>query len=130
MNVPDIEALSPYGRYLHHCRKGELAYQHSKTGKALFHPRLVDPDGSAQAPEWAISAGLGRIHSVTLVHHRGEPPFALALVDLDEGFRMMSRIDSDAPDSVAIGARVRVGFRSLAADQPPLPVFTVVDGAS
>ena len=129
MAEPEIQALSPYGRYLHHCAQGELAYQRSRSGKAVFHPRLVDPETADRAPDWAISSGLGRVYSVTLVHQRNEAPFALALIDLDEGFRMMSRIDSKAPETVAIGARVRVGFRSLAPDQPPLPVFTVEEEA-
>jgi uncharacterized OB-fold protein len=125
MTGTDIEKLSPYGRFLHHCQKGELAFQRSRSGRALFYPRLVDPDGGDAPPQWEVSRGLGRVYSVTLVHQRDEAPYALALVDLDEGFRMMSRIDGGQPEAVAIGARVEVAFRSLAEGQPALPVFTI-----
>jgi uncharacterized OB-fold protein len=125
----DLDALSPYGRFLHHCAQGELAFQRSSAGEALFF-RLVDPADGTASPQWAISQGLGRVYSVTIVHHRNETPFALALIELDEGFRMMSRIDADEADAVAIGARVRVGFRSLAKDEPMLPVFSVVERAA
>lgn len=57
------------------------------------------------------------------MRHKGEAPLPLALVDLDEGFRMMSNIVTDAPESLRIGDRVSVTFRSLAEGQPPLPVF-------
>lgn len=113
---------SPYGRFLYHAARGELAFQRDAEGRAFFPPRLVSPkDGSE--PSWCISAGKGSIHSLTLVRHKGEAPLPLALVDLDEGFRMMSNIVTDAPESLRIGDRVSVTFRSLAEGQPPLPVF-------
>lgn len=129
MSETDLAALSPHGRFLHHCAEGELAFQRTGAGEALFFPRLVDPTNAAVAPQWAISQGLGRVYSVTVVHHRNETPFALALIELDEGFRMMSRIDAENPGAVAIGARVKIGFRSLEKDEPPLPVFSVVEDA-
>jgi uncharacterized protein len=126
----DLDTLSPYGRFLHHCAQGELAYQRTSTGDALFFPRLVDPTDTAIAPQWAISKGLGRVYSVTVVRHRNETPFALALIDLDEGFRMMSHVEAGDPESVAIGARVKVGFRRFAEDQPALPVFSIVEAGA
>lgn len=128
MNDIDIERLSPYGRYLFHCERGELAFQRGEDGQAFFYPRYLTP-GTGDEPQWQVSSGLGRVYSVTLVHHRNEDPFALVLVDLDEGFRMMSRVDTDAPETVAIGARVAVDFRSLGEGQPILPVFRLVEDA-
>lgn len=129
MTETDLDRLSPYGRFLHHCQQGELAFQRGRSGSAVFYPRAVDPAGGGETLRWEISKGLGRVHSVTVVHQRDEAPYALALVDLDEGFRMMSRIDTDQPEAVAIGARVQVAFRSLAEGQPQLPVFSVVGDA-
>ncbi|MCL4187026.1 MAG: OB-fold domain-containing protein [Rhodobacteraceae bacterium] len=128
--MTDPATLSPRSRFLWHAARGELAFQRSGSGRAVFHPRAVDPDTGAEGMEWEVSAGLGRIHSLTVVHPQGEPPFALALVDLDEGFRMMSRIDCDDPASVPIGARVRAGFRPLAAGEPPLPVFAPAEAGA
>lgn len=124
MSANEAAPQSPYGRFLEHCARGELAFQRSRSGKALFYPRLVDPE-SGEEPEWAVSNGVGAVHAVTVVHQKDQKPFALALIDLDEGFRMMSRVDSDTPDAIGIGTRVKVGFRSLTEGQPPLPVFAV-----
>lgn len=129
VSIEEPAAQAPYGKFLEHCARGELAYQRSRSGKALFYPRLVDPDGG-DAPKWAISSGLGAVYSATIVQQKDAEPFVLALIDLDEGFRMMSRIDTDAPDSIGIGARVKVAFRSLAQGQPVLPVFVVAEGAA
>ena len=53
-----------------------------------------------------------------MLRRRDEDPANLALVDLDEGFRMMSRVEGVAPEDVAIGMRVRVRF-----DDDAVPVF-------
>jgi uncharacterized OB-fold protein len=99
--------------YGEHCRRGELAYQVGPDGAPVFHPRLD--------LAWRVSAGLGAVHATTVVHRRDEEPYNVALIDLDEGFRMMSRVEEIAPDQVRIGLRVRVRFDET--HDPPLPVF-------
>lgn len=121
-------APSPRARFLDAAARGTLAFQRGGCGTVVFPPRLVAPLGVAEPLSWAEAAGTGRVHSVTLVHPRGEAPFALALVDLDEGFRMMARIDTGTPEAVTIGTRVAVGFRPLEEGGPPLPVFTLSGG--
>jgi len=133
MSAPDIAApaeQSPRARFLEAAARGELAYQRGRCGTALFPPRLVAPLGVDGPLDWAVSAGLGRVHSVTLVHVRGAEPHAVALVDLDEGFRMMSRIDTPDPAAVAIGDRLRVAFRPLEEGGPPLPVFAPAEATA
>lgn len=120
-NQSSLLDQSPYGRFLEHCARGELAYQKAPDGSAIFYPRAVDCS-------WEISAGRGEIYSCTIVRHRNEPPFVLALVDMDEGFRLMARVDCDEPQFVKIGNRVRATFRALSEGQPALPVF-VLEGA-
>lgn len=116
LNASTVLEESPYGKFLKHCARGELAYQKAPDGSAIFYPRAVD------CP-WEISSGRGEIYSRTIVRHKDEPPFVLALVQMEEGFRLMARVDADEPQSVKIGDRVRVTFRPLAEGQPPLPVF-------
>ena len=68
-----------------------------------------------------MSQGLGRILSFTVVHRAPTPafrddlPYVIALVDLDEGFRLMVNMDHDplAGTPLAIGQRVRIGFRQV-----------------
>ena len=65
--------------------------------------------------------GAGRIATYTVVHRppfarfRNAAPYILALVDLDEGARMMAWVDMPVED-VAIGAEVQVHFSD---EDPP-----------
>lgn len=114
--VPD-PADSPLAIYRAHLREGRLAYQFdSVTGRAVFPPRLVGPGSGNTRLEWRISQGRGTVHATTMVHVRGEPPYNVALVDLDEGFRMMARVEPPAGGTVRIGQRV--AFRTAETDGP------------
>jgi uncharacterized OB-fold protein len=112
---------SPAEVFAAHCSRGELAYQVAPYGAAVFPPRLAQP-GTGAALRWAVSAGRGAVHATTVVRRRGEAPASLVLVELDEGFRMMSRVDGPAPEDVPIGLRVRVDFDG------ELPVFVPDEG--
>jgi uncharacterized OB-fold protein len=100
---------SPAAVFAEHCRRGELAYQVAPDGSAVFPPRLAQP-GTGAPLTWAVSRGRGTVHATTVVRRRGEPPHNVALVTLDEGFRMMSRVDGIEPEDVAIGLRVALRF--------------------
>jgi len=90
---------SPADLYAEHCARGELAYQVDAEGRPVFHPR-VGPY------EWRVSAGLGTVYATTTVRRRGEEPHDVSLIDLDEGFRMMSTVRGGGE----VGMRVRVAF--------------------
>jgi uncharacterized protein len=122
--MPDLTKVSPLGTYYEHCKKGELAYQVNRDdGKAVFYPRAVAPGGGTNL-EWRVSKGLGTVYSTTVMHYRNEPPLNLALIDLDEGFRLMSRVEDVDPVQVKIGMRVKVRMHPGNEKQPPYPVFT------
>jgi hypothetical protein len=113
---------SPADVYTEFCRRRELAYQVDGAGHAVFRPRVG-------LGEWRVSAGLGVVYATTVARPRGGEAYNLVLVDLDEGFRMMSRVRGVAPEDVVVGARVRVAWEdpdAEDADAPPLPVFEVV----
>jgi uncharacterized OB-fold protein len=105
---------SPADVYTEHCRRRELAYQVGDDGRVVFRPRV----GPTQ---WRVSAGRGMVYATTVAHPREGEPYNIALVELDEGFRMMSTVVGVAPEAVAIGARVVLGWRD---GDPPVPVFT------
>lgn len=126
--MEDLKERSPYGVWLEHVRKGELAYQVEPGGKAVFYPRLVAPGSGDTQLEWRVSKGLGTVYATTVVHYKGEPPLNVALVDLDEGFRMMSRVEDIDPMQVRIGMRVKVRMHPGDEKQPPYPVFTPAGG--
>lgn len=110
---------APADVYLEHLRRRELAYQLDREGRAVFRPR-VGPT------TWRVSAGRGTVYATTVVRPRGAEAYNIVLVDLDEGFRMMSTVVGTPPEDVAIGARVELAWRDgEAEDDPPTPVFTV-----
>jgi uncharacterized OB-fold protein len=51
------------------------------------------------------------------------------LIDIDEGFRMMSRVEDVDPMKVKIGMRVKVRMHPGDDKQPPYPVFTPVEAS-
>lgn len=74
--------------------------------------------------QWRVSAGAGSVYATTVVRPRGGEAYNIVLVDLDEGFRMMSTVVGVEPEAVAVGARVRVAWRE---GDPPVPVFALDD---
>ena len=115
--------------YQAHLDKGELAYQWSLDAqKAVFYPRVICPFTGSARLEWRVSAGLGTVYATTVVHPAREgAPYNVALIDCDEGFRLMSRVEDLAPEAVKIGMRVKFRVHRPGADEPPYPVFVPVE---
>ncbi len=126
--MQSLTEQSPLGTFIEHIRKGELAYQVTEDGKAVFYPRAVAPVTGGKL-EWRVSKGLGTVYSTTAMNFKGEAPVNVALVDMDEGFRLMSRVEDIDAAQVKIGMRVK--FRAHPGDdkQQPYPVFTPAEGA-
>jgi uncharacterized protein len=123
--MPDLMKQSPYGVFLEHCKKGELAYQvNADDGKAFFYPRAVAPGTGSGNLQWRVSKGLGTVYATTVVYNKDQPPHNVALIDVDEGFRMMSRVEDVDPLAVKIGMRVKVRIHPGDEKQPPYPVFS------
>lgn len=122
---PDLSILSPRARFLVHCARGELAFQRDpSTGRAIFYPRMAAPGSGAEDPPWEVSAGIGTVYSTTCVRSRNGD-HNVALIDMEEGFRLLSRVEGAAPDAVRIGQRVRVRMRTDDGEEP-YPVFDPV----
>jgi uncharacterized OB-fold protein len=90
-------------------REGRLVFQRTAGGEAVWPPRIAAP-GTGQPLGWDESAGLGTVYASTALHARDEPPRNLALIELDEGFRMMSRVEGLPAGEIPVGLRVRVRF--------------------
>ena len=120
-------AQSPLAAYQEHLDKGELAYQWSPAAnRAVFYPRVICPYTGSERLEWRLSAGSGTVYATTVTHPRDGAPYNVALIDVDEGFRLMSRVEDIAPDAVAIGMRVRLRIHKPAGEEPAYPVFVPV----
>jgi uncharacterized OB-fold protein len=123
-------ATSPLATYLEHLEKGELAYQFSPEADApVFYPRVICPFTGSDNLQWRISNGMGTVHATTVVYPQKGAPYNVALIDVDEGFRVMSRVEDIPPLDVRIGLRVRVRVHPPEGDEPPYPVFTPAEGA-
>jgi uncharacterized OB-fold protein len=121
---------SPLAIYLEHLDKGELAYQFSPSANAaIFYPRVIAPGNGAADLEWRVSAGIGTVYATTVVHPQEGAPYNVALVDMDEGFRLMSRVEGVVPSAIRIGLRVRFRVHRPEGGEPPCPVFTPAEGA-
>lgn len=99
-----------------------------------FYPRLVCPNCLSDAMVWQTVSGRASIYSLTVVHRstqafREELPFVVALVDLEEGPRMMTRILTENPHALRISDAVEVEFCPQDSG-PPLPFFRVRQSAT
>ncbi len=123
MSLDTITAsTSPLAQFRNHLQRGELAYQIDvASGQPVFYPRVIAP-GTGNVVEWRVSAGKGTVHAVTVISPRGEPAYNVVLVDMDEGFRLMSRVEQVPAEAVRIGMRVRARVHTPEA-APPYPVF-------
>ena len=93
-------------------------------GRYVFYPRAVCPHCTTGELEWVEATGAGVVHAFTIVHrappdYRDQVPYAVALVELDEGVRMMTRLVDVEPADVAVGMPVEVAIRG----EPRLPYF-------
>lgn len=108
--------------------EGRFMVQRSRTtGKHVFYPRAVFPGTGETDLEWVEASGEAVVYSTTTV--RNKPPVAdynIALVDLAEGPRMMTRVVGIDPDQVRIGMRVRARIEPV--DDAPAVVFAPVEG--
>jgi|SRR5215472_4197700 len=125
--MPETE--SPLAIYQAHLDKGELAYQWDKTaGRAVFYPRVVSPHSGATDLEWRVSKGVGTVYATTVTYPFKGDGHNIVLVDLDEGFRMMSRVEEIDPLTVKIGLRVKFRVHPTEGEQPAYPVFMPLEG--
>jgi hypothetical protein len=83
---------------------------------------------------WVKAEGRGTIYSATTVHVAVlpdlEPPYVVAVVELDEGPRITTNIvGPDAARNCRIGRRVQLAWRDRAEGSLPLPVFALEPGS-
>jgi uncharacterized OB-fold protein len=118
------ETQSPLAVYQSYLDKGQLGYQWSpKAGRAVFYPRVVCPYSGGTELEWRVSKGLGTVYATTVTYPFKGDGYNIALIDCDEGFRLMGRVEDIDPLAVKIGMRVKCRVRPAEGDQPAYPVF-------
>ena len=113
-----MEALLPESEYQRHLSEGRFMLQRAKqSGAYVFYPRVAEPGTGSTDLEWVLASGRGVVYSTTLVRQRPPTPnYNVALIDLEEGVRMMSRVEGIEPEAVRIGQAVQAKIVRDAAD--------------
>jgi uncharacterized OB-fold protein len=119
-------------------REGRLMIPKCRAcGKAHMHPRVLCPFCGSRDVEWIRASGRGRLHSFEIAHQilnkafKVKPPVVLAMVELEEGPRLMSNLIGIAPDPrhVKCDMPVEVTFEKLT-DEITVPLFRPAGGAA
>ena len=97
-------------------------------GRAHYYPRTFCPHCWSPDVSWEDAGGGGSVYTYSVVHQNDLPPFnervpyVAAIVDLDEGPRVITNIVGCEPDEVAVGLPVDVDFLDIG-DDVTVPVF-------
>ena len=116
-------------KYWAAAREHRFVIQHCKScGEHQFYPRGVCSHCLSSDLEWHEASGKGTVYSFSVNYRAPHPgfadeiPFVLAIVELEEGPRMMTNIVECNPDSVKIGMSVVVTFEDVT-EEVTLPKF-------
>jgi enoyl-CoA hydratase/carnithine racemase/uncharacterized OB-fold protein len=114
-------------------KQGKLLVQHcSDCNCNIFFPKKVCPECWSKKLTWIESTGKANVYTYTVMMDMVEPkfmadlPYVIAMVDLDEGIRMTTRIVNCKPEDVFIGMHLQVVFQDVSADCA-LPMFQPAD---
>lgn len=114
------------------CAAGELRYQRCiHCGQTQLIPRALCAACQNDELQWHTSRGLGRILSFTVVHRapsaafKEDVPYVIAIVDMEEGFRLMVNVKDGVSKALSIGQPVRIGYRAV--DGITLPQAEVIE---
>lgn len=109
------------------CRQGVLRVQRCRAcGAYVFIPRPACTRCQGQELEWVTSSGRGTVYSLTTVYRPQRPefqvPYTVAIVELEEGWHMLTNLVDCPVDQMRVGLPVEVTFRPMS-DEITLPFF-------
>ncbi|MET0544519.1 MAG: Zn-ribbon domain-containing OB-fold protein [Variovorax sp.] len=119
--------------YWQAARLGRLEIQYCPAcARHQFYPRRFCTQCLSDDLHWVPARGSGRIYTYTVCHVAAHPafeskvPYAIAMIELDEGVRMLAGIVGADPRQLAIGAAVEVCFEPIG-DDVALPMFRLTN---
>ena len=125
--IPDAESEAFWSGAL----EGKLLVQEcSVCGHRQLYGRSLCTNCHSAALNWIEASGRGTVYSRTIIRQNPSRsfkhliPFVVALIDLDDGPRMMSNVVGTPAEDVKIGDRVHVTFEPVS-DAAALPLFEV-----
>ena len=116
-------------------KKHELVYQTcDRCNEVIFYPRHHCTNCGSDQNTWHVSQGLGSVYTFSVIMQSRHPAFkdlgayAVAYVDLDEGFRIMTNIVGiqDPTTDIQCGMRVKVRWEDQGDGEVSLPMFEPV----
>lgn len=126
--VPRLDPVTT--TYWEATTRGELLYQECPAcGHRQFYPRACCTSCLAE-PVWKQASGRGTVHTFSVIRQNYAAPFkawtpyVVAIVELDEGPRIMGNVVGCDVDDVSIGQRVVVEFVPMS-DEIALPFWRV-----
>ena len=116
-----------------YCRQRELRFQRcGGCGAWRFLPRYMCAHCGSPDFTWSESSGRGVLYTWTVIHQAMHPafakdvPYVAAVVELEEGVRLATRLTRCAPDELRLGLPVRLAFHDLG-DGVMAPWFELVE---
>jgi uncharacterized OB-fold protein len=113
--------------------QGRLEIQYCPAcARHQFYPRRFCTQCLSDQVEWVQASGRGRIYTYTVCHAAGHPafearvPYAIAMIELDEGVRMLAGIVDSDLERLAIGAPLQLCFERIS-EEIALPMFRLAD---
>jgi uncharacterized protein len=122
-------SIGPEQQFKNYLSEGKFMIQKSKSlNKFFFHPRVAFPGTGERDLEWVEASGNGIVYSTSCNRRLPEKggDFNISLITLQEGPRMMAKIEGVAPDQVVIGQKVKARISSLKGE--PAIIFDIVEG--
>jgi uncharacterized OB-fold protein len=103
-----FDSIKPESDYFRHVAEGRFMLLRSReTGRYIYYPRVAEPLTGCTDLEWVPASGKGVVYSTSVMRQRDPANnYNVVLIDLEEGPRMMSRVEGIAPDAVKIGMNV------------------------
>ena len=111
------------------CKDGKFLLRHCNAcNRDHYYPRPFCPSCWSDDVSWKEASGRGNVYTYSVVHVNDLPPFhervpyVAAIVELDEGPRVMTNVEGVAFDDVRVGMPVTVDFKPIS-DDVTIPVF-------
>jgi uncharacterized OB-fold protein len=109
------------------CREGKLKVQRCSQCKTyVFIPQPCCTNCQSSELAWVESSGRGKVYSFSIVHRAPRPqfevPYAVAIIELEEGWHMLSNVLECPMGAVEVDLPVVVKFRKMT-DEITLPYF-------
>jgi uncharacterized OB-fold protein len=110
-------------------RDGKLLIKRCRAcTEPFFYPRPFCPKCWSDDVQWEEASGRATLYTWSVVRQNDLPPwpsrvpYVAAVVDLDEGPRMLTNVEGCEPDDLRVGMALRVAYR-VESDDVTLPVF-------